>query len=180
MPTVSDPTIAPAALELLTALQVELAKVPSGAPTHYRIVPGLAAVLSLDNFVDECCEGVAWIRLVNVYPTLDFPTQDSDFLPEEPVSYAAVFEVGVARCGGGPGPDGHPSDAEYNADSARLMDDAAALRRIGATLKATSTHIIDYRYGPGAWEPIAAEGGCMGGVLHMTIQVHNCDSQMAG
>lgn len=180
MTTVADPSITPVLLDVMAALQTELAKVPAGPPMHYRIVPGLAAALALNEMVDECCQGVAWLRVVRITATREFPVESDDFLPEEPVSWMVTVEMAVARCGGGPGPQLAPTDAQYNADTFKLMDDDSAMRRVGATFKATSTHAIDYHYGPGGWEPLAAEGGCMGGTRNITIQVHNCDSQLAG
>jgi hypothetical protein len=47
MSVVADPTVLPACIDILAALRVELAKVPAGAPTHFRHVPGLAAVVAL-------------------------------------------------------------------------------------------------------------------------------------
>lgn len=176
---VPDPTVWPALEDILAALRVELGKT-SPPPAHYRHVAGLAAVMALTTEADECCEGVGWVRVVNLLHSTEFPTQQATWEPEGEVSWTVVTEIGVARCGAAPGPDMAPTDAQYGTDARKLMDDAAALRRVGPNLKATSTHIIDYFYGPGPWDPLAAEGNCMGGAMHLSVQVPACDALAAG
>lgn len=179
MAYVPDPTIWPALEDILAAMRTELAKTAT-PPQHFRHVPGLTAVMALSAEVDECCEGVAWVRAVNHLHSTVFPSQQAEWEPDGEVSWTVVVEIGVSRCGGGPGPDMAPSDAQYAADTKTLMDDAAALRRVGPNLKANSARILDYFYGPGAWEPLAAEGNCMGGAMHISVQVHACDAAEAG
>jgi hypothetical protein len=179
MAYVPDPTVWPALVDILAAFQVELAKTHT-APAHYRHVPGLATVLALTPEGDECCEGVAWVRLTDIFASLEFPAQQSTWEPEGEVSWTVVTEIGVARCGGGPGPNMAPTDAQYLADVQTLMDDAAAMRRVGPNLKATSTHILDYFYGPGSYNQGTAEGNCMLGVMHLSVQVPACDAAAAG
>jgi hypothetical protein len=175
----ADPVIMPALLDVLAAMRVELGKT-AVTPAHFRIVPGLASVFALTAERDECCEGVAWLRVVSFYPSDEFPAQQATFENLEAVSWAVVLELGVGRCGGGPGSEMAPTDAQFLADAQTLMDDAAALRRVGANLEAQPGHVLDYFYGPGAWDPIAAEGNCMGGALHFTVQVAACDRTQAG
>lgn len=177
--SVADPTVWPALEDVLAAMRTELAKVPAGAPAHFRMTPGLSPVFTLTAETDECCEGVAWLRVVGQHSTMEFPAQQQIWEPEGEVSWTVILEIGVGRCGGGPGPDMAPTDAQYTADTKILMDDAAALRRVGPNLKATSTNIIDYMY-TGSWEPVAAEANCMGGLIQLAIQVAACDAPLAG
>jgi hypothetical protein len=179
MAYVPDPTVMPALTDILIALRAELGKT-NPPPKHYRIVPGLVSVVALTPELDECCDGTAWVRAVNLLHSTDFPAQQPNWEPEGEVSWTVVTEIGVARCGGGPGTELAPTDAQYGADVQTVMDDAAALRRVGPNLKRSSTHIIDYFYGPGPWDPLAAEGNCMGGVMHLSVQVPACDALTAG
>jgi hypothetical protein len=174
--TVADPTVMPALEAILAAMRVELAKV-ADPPAHFRHAPGLSAVIALTEEGDECCEGVAWVRLTGVLPTTEFP-EEAGWQPDGEVSWAVETEIGVARCGGGPGAEMAPTDAQYLADVQKLADDAAALRRVGPNLRATSTAVIDVMYG--RWDPVAAEGNCMGGVIKLTVQIEACDAGQAG
>jgi hypothetical protein len=178
--SVADPTVLPACIDILAALRVELAKVPAGAPTHFRHVPGLAAVVALTVEVDECCEGVAWVRLTGIYPTDDFPVEQSQWLPEGEVSWSVEVEIGVVRCSRtSPGADMAPTDADYLADVTVITDDAAALRRVGPNMKLNpNARIIDYQ--AGRWDPVEAAGGCMGGAMKLSVQVEACDAGQAG
>ena len=72
-----------------------------------------------------------------------------------------------------------PVDADYLADVTVITDDAAALRRVGPNLKLNpDARIIDYQ--AGRWDPVAAEGGCMGGAMKLNVQVEACDAGQAG
>lgn len=177
-----DPTIMPALREVLASMRVELSKTLV-TPAHFRLVPGLVPVFSLSAVTDECCEGIAWVRLAQFYSSDEFPSQRPTWQPEGEVSWSAVLEIGVARCGGGPGQDIQtgPTDDQYAAWMQTLADDGAALRRVGPGLaRNPNSMIIDYFYGPGPWEPLGAEGNCMGGAMHLSIQVAACDAARAG
>src|SRR5216117_3775927 len=103
MAYVPDPTVWPALVDTLAALQVELNKT-TPQPIHFRHVPGLAAVMALTTEADECCDGVGWVRVVNMLHSVEFPAQQAVWEPEGEVSWTVVMEIGVARCGAAPGP----------------------------------------------------------------------------
>lgn len=198
-----DPIVYPACLEILAAIRRETARVPAGTPAqvaagpgvftfpgppaHYRVVPGTENVFELSNEVDICCQGVAWVRVANFYHSMDFPNPAPVWEPGGEVSWAVVCEVGIVRCSYLMSPDPMnpgqpPSDDQYNFASQVLFNDAAALRRLGASLAkyARPDLILDYVYGPGPWDPIAVEGNCMGGVISLTVQVPAADQTMVG
>lgn len=179
-----SPAIAPAVVAVLDAMRFELAREPN-PPQHYRMVPGVQAAFALTPVVsgvlDECCEGVAFLRIVDIFPCDDFPNPASVWLPhaDGEVSWGVTLEIGVARCGqSAPGQDLAPIDAQYTADVMNILSDVAALHRVGPYLMNLSVPPI-YEYAIGEWQPAQAEGGCIGGSMHFTVQVASCDWSQA-
>lgn len=180
-----DQLVAPTLRQVLACMATELAEVPS-PPAHYRVVPNTEVypALGVDGqsgatVLDECCEGVAWVRLANgPYPSAEFPAEEA-WYPDFPTSLAITVEMGVLRCGGGPGVELAPTDAQWGADAQAVEDDKAALRRAYCCIQALiagngTTLMQDVVYGPGRWEPAQGEGNCMGGSLQVTIQLPYC------
>jgi hypothetical protein len=55
---------------------------------------------------DLCCEGLAWVRIGDTYPSSNFPEPDSTTKGCFPTSWALTLEAGLLRCyhpGGEPG-----------------------------------------------------------------------------
>lgn len=178
-----DPLIMPAALTVLTQLMTELGKTATGAPLHARITPGEAVVASVrapgsapmsdSTGTNECCEGIASVRVVSFFPTAQFPQEDQR--PASvggPVTWAVELELMVIRCGSQPGPDLWPTDAQLTADAQVQQDDAAAMRRVGQALQDNDV-IMDHVLG--RFQPASGDGGCLGGSIILTIQVDACE-----
>lgn len=168
-----DRDVLPSALEVLAALQAGLAAT-ANPPQHYRVVPGVEMVAAIDpnSGVDEVCQGVAWVRITGVHPCADFPEPIG--APEAaqgitPTSLAVALEIGVVRCGPEPTPTMVTPDDVYLTAVSAVMDDAAVMRRLGESIMATTTVIVDYL--TGSWVPLEAEGGGIGGVMTLTLQV---------
>jgi len=181
---VQDTLVGPTLRQILACMATTVGSVPN-PPAHYRVVPNTEVypALGTDNVtgavvLDECCEGVAWVRVVNgPYPSAEFPAEEA-WYPDFPTSLAITVEMGVLRCGGGPGPVLAPTDAQWGADAQAVEDDKAALRRayccIQNLIQSGPTLMQDVVYGPGRWEPAQGEGNCMGGSLQVTIQLPYC------
>jgi hypothetical protein len=171
-----DSQVRPALDAILAAMRVQLGQVTS-PPAHYRIVPGTANVIAIKEeaaigWLDECCEGVAWVRMVSKYPTSTFPEHEL-WYPEHPTSWAVVLELGSARCGGGPGLVMAPTDDQYGADEQAMLDDLAALIRVPSSIAYPEMHgILDFVFGAG--DPMVSEGNCMATTLGLTIQQPYC------
>lgn len=179
-----SPAIAPAVRAVLDAMRIELAR-ETNPPLHYRMVPGVQPVFALtptiSGLLDECCEGVAFLRIADIFPCDDFPNPKAVWLPHSDgeVSLGVTLEIGVARCGqSAPGQDLVPTDDQYTADVMNILSDVAALLRVGPYLMNLSVPPI-YEYAYGEWQPAQAEGGCVGGSMHLTLQVASCDWSQA-
>lgn len=120
--------------------------------------------------VNECCGGLAWVRLVSFYPT----TGDRQLSPASSLDncfhmWAVSLQLGALRC--------WPHAGKYAtcdnwATNAFLVDeDAAALRR-AVKCCFTPTHQTEADgIGAimGAWAAAGVDGQCVGGVLPVTV-----------
>lgn len=116
---------------------------------------------------DECCEGLGYVKVAGIFPSTDFPEQDTTSY-ECIRAWAVEFELGVFRCA--PGQVGTlVPDAAWLATSVQLMDDAQAMRKAVCCLIAQLPPGTGQL--PGAWAPLGPQGGCIGGTMAFTVQV---------
>jgi hypothetical protein len=181
---VHDSMVMPVLTNLQTCLQQELAKV-SDPPDHFHLRPGasfspLVAAPNGEVTSDECCEGIAWARLVTMYPTDDFPTPMNNASNIDPAYWAVQVETGVDRCipfVSAADQDAVPTQAEWLAATQAQLDDLAALRRAACCLAELygKDSVI---YGNGT--PLENESTCGGVTLAITVRVPACDCQDVG
>jgi hypothetical protein len=176
---VSDPLVMPFAREMLACLEQEVAKVES-PPAYVQLRPGNVVDHLLSTFQDECCEGLAWVRPAGFFPSSAvFPNQDEEPLPKGVLAWAVTLELGAVRCAPTPDENAIPTAAEWDATTQAVMDDAAAMRRalccfIDAEPGRAKRVLI------GQWEPLSVQGGCVGGIIPVTVRGPACDCAEAG
>lgn len=176
---VADPLVIPLARELLECYSQELAKVDS-PPAYVQLRPGnvVAHLLSVNQ--DECCEGLAWVRPSAFFPSSStFPVQDPAPIKGGMRAWAVTLELGAVRCAPVGDENEIPTGEEWDATVQTVMDDAAAMRRAICCF-------IDAKPGRsgrvlvGIWQPVEVQGGCVGGILPVTVQGPVCDCAEAG
>lgn len=176
---VQDPVVMPLARELLECFEQEIAKVPE-PPLYVGLRPGNVVAHLLSTAEDECCQGLAWVRPAGFFPSSGvFPIQDPAPVPKGTSAWAVTLELGAVRCAPTPGADSIPSTEEWDAATQAQMDDAAAMRRAVCCF-------IDARPGRaksvlvGQWLPLDIQGGCVGGIMTVTVRGPACDCSEAG
>lgn len=176
---VSDPLVMPLARELLDCYRQELAKLED-PPLHVGLRPGTVVDFLLSTSEDECCEGLAWVRPASFFPSSGpFPGQDQVAQKKGTLAWAVQLELGIVRCAPTPDENSIPSDDEWEAVVEAVMDAAAAMRRaICCFIEAEPGRA--QRVLPGIWQPVAVEGGCVGGILPITVMGPACDCADAG
>lgn len=176
---VADPLVMPLARELLECYGTELGKV-AAPPAYVQLRAGNVVAHLLSTYQDECCEGLAWVRPASFFPSSGtFPAQDAAPQPKGVSAWAVTLELGAVRCAPVGDENRLPTAEEWDATVQAVMDDAAAMRRALCCF-------IDAKQGrarrvlPGIWQPIEVQGGCVGGLLTVTILGPACDCTEAG
>jgi hypothetical protein len=125
---------------------------------------------------DLCCSGLAWVRVVRTYPSVNFPNQDYRVDDCIRTARATEFEMGVVRCLPDHGADSGATCAEWTAVFSQVDADMGAMRRalccfidVAPTNPAFTGQLLE-----GEWRPINGDGGCIGGTLNVTIGT-DCD-----
>lgn len=175
---IADPLVMPLAVEMLDCLAQEIAKVEN-PPAYVGLRPGDVVDYLMSEHEDECCEGLAWVRPAGFYPASDFPAQDDLPQPKGVAGWGVTLELGVVRCAPTPDATRIPTPAEWTDVTQAVMDDAAALRRaICCFIEARQNRQRNVLIGP--WQPISVQGGCVGGLLTVTLRGPACDCADAG
>ena len=122
---------------------------------------------------DECCAGLAWVRVAGIYPSWDsFPAEDNTWLPCGPLAYAVVLEMGVAFCMPWSASDegfdniDPPNTADWQTAFTTQMQHQTLMRRSAACAwRPTQRRAV------GEWAPLSVDGGCTGGTLRVIVSV---------
>lgn len=170
---ITDPGVLPLAETLLGCLQAALGDV-ADPPANVSLRVGTQVELLLSQTRDECCEGVGWVRVVSIYPSAVFPQPDLESVRCWPLQWAAVLELGVARCAPTPEGDELPTPDDWNTIGEAVLSDAAAMRR---ALCCFAEADPDRMYLAGLWQPLPVDGGCLGGAMQVTVAVDACDCE---
>jgi hypothetical protein len=167
-----DPIATPVANALLACLTEQMNTLPS-PPARIQLRAGAETGPLIGPNVDECCAGLAWVRVANVYPSWDsFPGPDNTWLPCGPLAYAVVLEMGSAFCMPWSDTDDSfdnldpPSTADWQTAFDTAMQHQTLMRRAAACC-----FLPTQRRAVGEWTPLSVEGGCTGGTLRVTVSV---------
>jgi hypothetical protein len=171
---IADPAVWPMLVKALACLSAAADEVE--APPLYRSIrTGDSIQASISQTQDECCQGLAWVRPVQISPTNNFPTPESAWQNCPPGELAVEVELGMLRCAPTMGP-GSETDLnvvtpeQWAVTTSRVLADAAAMRRAACCL-------IEQGYAVfvGSWSPVATEANCAGGTMRITVAVPFCE-----
>lgn len=161
-----------AANQLLACLTTHVQTLPGGPPALIQMRTGAETGPLVGENVDECCAGLAWVRIAEMYPSWNsFPAPDSEAIPTGPLGYAVVLEMGLAGCmPWGLSGDGFanqqepPSTADWAQGVALVDAQREAMRKTAfCCWDATVRRVL------GPWHPLPVEGGCTGGTMQVTV-----------
>lgn len=153
------------ALTLLECFRTELEARPT-PPSQICLRHGAQVNPSLGTTEDECCSGLAWVRIVNVVAMRDRTDLNAACLNHERV---VTLEMGAVRCMPWGTVQAPPTCAQWT-DVASLADqDHDAME---AALCCAFNDLSEdgaFRVVAGSYEPTGPDGNCIGGV--MTVEV---------
>lgn len=171
---VIDKVIKPVATRMLTCLDEQRLKMDATVrPKLIGLRPGNAMAMLLSMTDDECCKGIAWVRVDAVFPSsTNFPNPDLQPMQRCGIKQWAVrLEIGIARCAPTTGARTMPSGDTWNEASDLIYDDFAVLN------KAICCFTDKYKWAwvAGQWSPLPVEGRCMGGSMMLTVAAPDCN-----
>jgi hypothetical protein len=171
---VSDKVIKPQAHRMLACLDEQRLKMDADVrPKLIGLRPGSVMDLLLSMESDECCRGIAWVRVDAAFPSLtNFPNPDLSPMQRCGVQQWAVrLEIGIARCAPTPGARTLVSSDTWNNSADQIYDDFAVLD------KAICCFTDGYKraWVAGQWSPLPVSGRCMGGSMQLTVAVPACN-----
>jgi hypothetical protein len=167
-----DLMVAPVAADILACLTVEMSKTPV-PPDQVCIRVGDRVDLMISQTYDECCAGLAWLRLVQVYPSQSFPDPDTGSAPCGVLRWALVFELGAARCAP-VAESGVPTCEQWQAAAVTHFADMAALRRTVCCYEREVKPDRQVVVSSGQI-PQTTEGGCTAVTMQITVSARPCD-----
>lgn len=161
-------------LQTYTCLTSTVASMPTDEqPAHVIMAPGTERSGDMSQFEDQCCEGLAFVRMARTFASADFPNEDADPIPPcGPYAVAAVIEVGIIRCAPVGTADYMPSDDAWNAAAVQSAKDNGYLFSVMCCVR----DLLESRHQTSSifyndWMPTPVEGGCVGSRIQFTVQM---------
>jgi hypothetical protein len=149
---------------LRDCLCAKLLETVGGPVCRCSLMAGDSAIADICEMVPGKGDGQAWVRMTRLFVTDQFPRPIADTFNCAGGLWAAEFELGVLRCGVTSDAQGQPPGAdELNAEVAKVMDDAYALRITAECCIPTALPSI-----PGEWTPMSG-GACTGGKVTVMV-----------
>ncbi|HEX5705616.1 MAG TPA: hypothetical protein VFX97_20610 [Pyrinomonadaceae bacterium] len=144
-----------------------------GAPAEICHRPGGEAPLSFGLSQDECCSGLAWVRIAGIDPVQDpLGFEEPGASPCDVFRKRVTLELGVARCNPFGTAAKGPDCGAWTELALRMDLDASAMRRAVCCFSqlpnvGPGEQIPGVR--GGAWEPLEASGLCAGGIMTVAV-----------
>lgn len=175
-----DP-VRPLGQALLDCLCEKVSLIPN-PPQNCCFRLGIEVAHDADLFTDMCCEGLAYVRLGEVYPSTDgFP--DEDVTRQATVNcgiggWAVQLFMGIIRCAPMGTNTSMPTCEEYTAAAVQNFVDSQALRATACCFIESVRNtelLLGYHAIIGRQTQGTILGGCIERSQVITVQVPNCD-----
>lgn len=167
----TDNMALPLANQLLTCLCDALSTNPN-PPAQCCLRVGDVVYADFNQYQDQCCEGLAYVRITRIYPSHEFPAQLETWTPCANLQFAVELEMGVFRCEPQQGTVDLPSCDEWTATTTQVANDWEAMTRAACCLQ-DQLPVGDPLL-MGVWQPMNSGGGCTGGILPVIVATMNC------
>lgn len=167
----ADTQLIPIAQSMLDCLRTQALANPN-PPANFCLRAGEEATEDIDPLVDQCCEGLGWVRLGDTFPSSNNLEPDAVTIKCLPVGWAQVLEVGIMRCYPGSTQVSMPSCADHTNASINDANDIQAIKSAiccwGETLRKGTVWTVQSIIVNGP------RGGCISRVATLLIQVGKC------
>lgn len=174
-----DP-VAPLATVLLNCLCAAVSGHPN-PPLNCCLRVGIEVAHDVDLFTDLCCEGLAYARMGNVFPSTTFPEIDVQNQANSKCpwpSWAVELQAGIIRCVPTGTTTSMPTCEEWTAAAVQDFADSQSLRQAACCFVAAvraDPVLLGMSAVVGRQEVSTPSGGCIERSFTITVQVPNCD-----
>lgn len=167
-----DLVATPLAMRLLVCLDGQVVQLEK-PPAHTMLRSGTQVNYLMSLTRNECCEGLAWVRVAQVVPSSgnNWPAQDITPNRCGTQRYAVELEMGIVRCAPVATAQAIPSDDRWNISAIDTLADFAAMdRAVCCFLDGFNGLMLQ-----GPWNPIAVQGMCVGGTMTINASANPCN-----
>lgn len=161
------------AQELLSCLETAIAGTPYPIDPQYIMLRAGAEVTPLlGTQDDECCRGLAWVRIAGVSGVRQLGDLDNVACFEQ--ERTLTLEMGVVRCAPSADVSGVPTEDQWTNAALQLDSD------FGAMQSAVCCAFSDLEGSPaeevavGDYTPTGADGNCIGGTMQVLVRMSAC------
>lgn len=161
------------AQELLACLETAMLTNPVPVtPAHTMLRAGAEVTPLLGTSRDECCEGMAWVRIQSVSGVRQLGELDnvSCFRQERTL----VLEMGVVRCAPVSDVSSVPSEDQWTAAALQLDADMGTMEEAICCAFGDIEGSAAEEVSVGAYQPLGVDGNCIGGTMVVNILMTNC------
>jgi len=161
------------AQDLLACLEASLAAGPAPiAPEHVMLRAGAEVTPLLGTSRDECCEGLAWVRIQGVSGVRQLGDRFNVSCFE--AERTLTLEMGVVRCAPSAPTTGVPSEDQWTAAALRLDADMGSMEAAVCCAFGATEGTVAEEVAVGEYRPLGVDGNCIGGTMTVTIRMQNC------
>jgi len=168
-----DTWITQTANDLLACWQEQLKANPD-PPADFCVRVGESVAEDIDPITgeDQCCEGLAWVRVGNMVPSSNFPDVDTTYYKCYPVTWALELELGIMRCMPGQAQTPIVSCSNYQKAFTHDVNDLRAMEETLCCWKGTLSK--GRLFAVLSAEPYGPRGGCIGRTMQLLVQKPKC------
>lgn len=170
-----DKVITPVAAKMLGCLATQVDQLPK-KPKNVGLRPGAQAPIMLSTNRDECCEGLAWVRVTKVVPSSTNNWPSADVTPQGGCGTKMVaisLEIGIVRCAPTKPAQKIPSVEEWNEVAEATYLDFTAMSRAICCFQEQWRYLTLV----GDWTPLGVDGNCVGGTINVTVAAPPCNCE---
>ncbi len=175
---VIDTLVSPSAQSLLNCLCQKLAANPD-PPKHCQLRVGSDPVAAdFDQYVDYCCEGIAYVRVIRRFPSgVNFPERDELATECQPGAWGVDLAMGVFRCVPAYEAGNSMNESAWREAFIKVQNDQHAMTEAMCCWVADQDANNPYWMGwmIRDWFPFANQGGCSGGEWQITARFQACN-----
>lgn len=162
------------AQELLACLETALGAGPAPiASEHVMLRAGREVTPLLGTTDDECCRGLAWVRIARVSGVRTLGERENITCFEQ--ERTLTLEMGVARCAPTSDISGVPTEDQWEAVALQLDADHGAMEAaVCCAFGDLDDSLVAEEVAVGDYEPFGVDGNCIGGTMTVTLRMTNC------